>query len=112
MSKYPTKLAGCTFDGRQTTIAFCHVDDPVTFKREPDNRYDGNAILVKTTHGDIGYVPKALAAHLAPRLDAGEVATGKITRITGGHKRYPSHGVDVMIEMAPNPRPIDDEIGF
>jgi HIRAN domain len=46
--------------------------------REPDNPKDENAILVNLpVRGgahmlDLGYVPKELAAQIAPRMDAGE----------------------------------------
>lgn len=43
-------------------------------EREPSNMYDGNAIQVKMM-GDrhIGYIPKDVAASLAPKLDSGDI---------------------------------------
>ena len=112
MNKHTTRIAGVQFDGRQSVIAFCQNGDPVTLRREPKNAHDANAIAVDTTHGDIGYIPRALAANLAPRLDAGEVVQdAKIIAITGGTSRYPSHGVEIAFEMAPNPRPFEDAVG-
>lgn len=38
--------------------------------REPDNRYDRNAIAIRAVTGTIGYLPKDEAARYAPVLDA------------------------------------------
>jgi hypothetical protein len=46
-----------------------------SFQREPTNLYDGNAVEVwidnDTLH--IGYVPRDIAARLAPKIDSGEI---------------------------------------
>lgn len=100
-TKHSARVAGTTFGDRQTTIAFSQAGDPVTLRREPANAYDVNAIAVHVTHGQIGYIPRAQAAHLAPRLDAGEVVRdAKIIAITGGSPRYPTHGVEIAFEIA------------
>ena len=109
MSKHSAKVAGVQFEGSQSIIPFCQEGDPVKLEREPDNRYDGNALKVVHDRGQIGYVPKALAAHLAPHFDSGEVATAKIIAINGGSRRYPTLGVEIAIEMHPNPKPFDDD---
>jgi hypothetical protein len=54
-------------------------------KREPDNDYDKNAIQVKQVFKNggsihIGYVPKELAAELAPLLDDGDVIEPKFSQ--------------------------------
>ncbi len=108
MSKHSAKVAGVTYEGRQSVIAFCHAGDDVTLRREPENRYDRNAIAVDSKFGQIGYVPKALAAHLAPKLDSGEVATTEIIAMTGGSSRYPTQGVEIAIKLSPDPKPFDD----
>lgn len=44
--------------------------DPLTLSREPTNRYDRNAIMVYSEMMDrIGYMPRGIAARLAPILD-------------------------------------------
>ena len=112
MSKHSTKVAGVQFDGRQSAIAFCQGGDAVTLRREPENHYDRNAIAVDSAYGNIGFVPKGLAAHLAPRLDSGEVATAEIVKVSGGSTRYKTHGVEIAITMAPDPTPFDDIDGL
>lgn len=45
---------------------------PLTLKREPNNKYDKNAIAV--CYGrPLGYVPRGLAAEIAPLMDRGVV---------------------------------------
>ena len=68
-----TKVAGIS--RHQKRLEF------VTFKaffilyREPSNPYDKNAIKVKAWgKHDLGYIPRELAADLAPLLDAGKVS--------------------------------------
>ena len=48
--------------------------------REPDNRYDKQAIVIKTVDGvKIGYVPKQDNVIFARLMDAGKLLFGKIT---------------------------------
>ena len=57
----------------------------VEFKREPDNSHDENAIAVWTTDDpdnpyrkmQVGFVPRLVAAELAPALDSGDAELGK-----------------------------------
>lgn len=41
----------------------------VTLKREPDNRYDKNAVAVYIGGKHVGYIPKAENAELARMID-------------------------------------------
>ena len=55
-------------------------DDRLEFFREPDNRYDNQAIVIKTVDGvKIGYVPKQDNVIFARLMDAGKLLFGKIT---------------------------------
>lgn len=57
------------------------VGTPLLLIREPDNPYDTNAIRVMTVIGrSIGYVQREVAAIVAPKIDAGHIFLGKITR--------------------------------
>lgn len=54
--------------------------DRLDFFREPDNRYDEQAIVIRTVNGvKIGYVPKRDNVILARLMDAGKLLFGKIT---------------------------------
>lgn len=67
--------------------------------REPDNKHDGNAIVVKVPEiGNVGHVPRGLAAKLAPHMDAGEQWACEI----GAVLIHPDHldrpGIDLVIQ--------------
>ena len=54
--------------------------EELAFFREPDNRYDTQAIVIKTVDGvKIGYVPKQDNVIFARLMDAGKLLFGKIT---------------------------------
>lgn len=72
---------------RQDVIGRCTEGQPVALIREPDNPHDGNAILVATRSGIIGYVAADKAEWMAPRLDAGRPCTGWIHAIRNGGGR-------------------------
>ncbi len=81
------KVAGVTFEGRQEHIAKLHMSDPVQIVPEPENPYDPNALAVHVAHGGdvfhVGYIPRFLAAEIAPHLE-GESVMATIRDITGG----------------------------
>ncbi|MBK8467933.1 MAG: HIRAN domain-containing protein [Chloracidobacterium sp.] len=68
-------VAGVSFEGRGEVIADHLAEhDPVVLRREPRNPYDPNAVAIHLTTSEgqkIGYVPKAMAAEMAPLLDGG-----------------------------------------
>lgn len=56
--------------------------ESVVLEREPDNRHDGNAILVLTAGGDeLGYVPRDDAKQMAPLMDEGCFVHAEITKL-------------------------------
>ncbi len=69
------RAAGTSFENRQERLSFLRQFSPedlsVTLEREPDNRYDQNAIRIVVhirsirRRTVIGYVPKGLARELA-----------------------------------------------
>lgn len=52
-------------------------------RREPTNKYDANAILVGMAGRALGYIPRGLAAELAPKMDAGVQITATKIPIVG-----------------------------
>lgn len=53
------------------------------FFREPDNKYDSRAIVIKTASGEkTGYVPQADNAVFARLMDAGKLLFGRVTKTT------------------------------
>lgn len=107
-----TNVAGVTFEGRQGILERCTKDMPCRLEAEPTNKYDPNAIKVMVATGpgtveQVGYVPKNLAAVIAPRLQ-GESVMVEILEITGGFEQYggrrASYGMNIAIEL---PDPIE-----
>lgn len=69
--------------------------------REPGNQYDANAIAVKVPEiGQIGHVPRDLAAKLAPHLDAGEKWTCAIASVLIHPEHLDRPGIDLLIQKA------------
>lgn len=78
---FDTYVAGTThIEGIEELEPHLNVDDRLAFFREPDNRYDTQAIVIKTVDGvKIGYVPKQDNVIFARLMDAGKLLFGKIT---------------------------------
>lgn len=115
-TSYHSKLVGVTFEGRQDVIALLKGDEPLRFRREPENEYDNKAVAVdalitasmrkarneeadirmKEEWKPIGYIAKDKNSELASVLDDGKEAAIKIGSITGGDEK--SYGVNVYIE--------------
>ena len=53
-------------------------------RREPDNPFDENAIMVLWSNNRIGYISRDLAADISPLIDSGQKAIGRVEGITGG----------------------------
>jgi hypothetical protein len=77
-------VAGTGFEGRAAVIrAHCANNAPVYLAREPDNKFDPNAIAVYLATSSlfglikgrrqIGYIKAARSATLAPKIDSGEL---------------------------------------
>jgi single-stranded-DNA-specific exonuclease len=94
-----TKVVGVTFEGRQEIIKEeVNKGDLLTLEREPDNKYDSNAIKVLTDNKkQIGFLKAELAKHLAPYLDNGVEYKAIASDITGGDDGR-SLGVNLFIE--------------
>ena len=76
---FDTYVAGTThIEGIEELEPHLNNDDRLEFFREPDNRYDKQAIVIKTVDGvKIGYVPKQDNVIFARLMDAGKLLFGK-----------------------------------
>lgn len=89
------KVAGVTYENRQSVIAILTTHSRIYLQRDVDNPFDVLAIQVVTNIGQsIGFVPKDVAKNIAPLLDSGLEAIVNIEKISGGGPRY-SYGVMV-----------------
>ncbi len=93
---FNTKIVGVTFEGRQDLIAGLEPGQTLEFVRQPDNAFDANAVAVHFGRLHLGFVRKAIAARIAPNIDAGERYRAEVKHITGGGKR--SVGVNIWVE--------------
>jgi hypothetical protein len=85
-----TRVAGVTFENadgsaRQVFVRRVRPGDPLVLSREAENPFDANAIAVTWSDdaGEprrLGYVPRALAAVLAPLADDGLALSGRAVR--------------------------------
>lgn len=107
-------VAGTTHEGRAETIReYVAEEQRVFLVREPQNRYDSKAIGIWAGSGDrppsseqttytlqtydIGYVPRDVAAVMAPLLDAGYKQLAICTKILRNSSRGPIPIIDVSL---------------
>jgi HIRAN domain len=71
-------------------------------RRDPGNEHDPNAIQVHPADGgdQVGWVPRELAAELAPELDAGRPRSAVVLREQRRSPRDPRHGLTMLIAAA------------
>jgi hypothetical protein len=71
-------------------------------RRDPDNPHDPNAIQVHPLDGgaQVGWVPRELAAELAPQLDAGRPWSAVVLREQRRSPRDPRHGLTMLLAAA------------
>jgi HIRAN domain len=75
--------------------------NPLELRRDPDNEHDANAIAVHAGDGQqVGWVPRELAAELAPALDAGEEWSAIVLREQRRSPRDPRHGLTMLLAPA------------
>lgn len=82
---FDTHIAGTSYiDGIEKLEAHLNEDDKLDFFREPDNKYDKRAIVIKTIDGvKIGYVPRYDNAIFSRLMDAGKLLFGRISSKEG-----------------------------
>jgi hypothetical protein len=76
---------------------------PLELRRDAGNEHDPNAIAVDTAAGEqLGWVPRELAAELAPQLDAGAPWSAVALREYRASPRDPRTGVTMLLAAAPS----------
>ena len=81
-SSIQTKLAGVTFGDCQANIEKWGYADIRYFRmeREPENIHDPNAVGVWFLGDRLGYLPKTIAAKIAPLMDSGRTFSAEFVR--------------------------------
>jgi hypothetical protein len=70
---------------------------PLELRRDPDNEHDPNAIAVHAGGEQVGWVPRELAAELAPELDEGRPWSALVLREQRRSPRDPRHGLTMLL---------------
>jgi hypothetical protein len=103
-----TKVAGVTAGRRQEALEKLTRYDTdrinVILEREVANEYDNNAVAVKaavTGKGSytVGYLPRTLAAMVAPLIDAGKAVTATFKEVRGKYQSYHNYGLAVSVQI-------------
>ena len=93
---FDTIVAGTShIDGIEELEPFLKEGDRLEFFREPQNRYDEMAIVIKNAHGiKIGYVPQRDNVVFSRLMDAGKILFGQIT-----HKEWRNRWLKISIKI-------------
>lgn len=85
---------------RQSELLMTMPGERATLRREADNPYDANAVLVLSARGvGIGHLSREDAVALAPIIDLGMDFSVEIHSIGGGLPNFPSYGCTVSIAV-------------
>jgi hypothetical protein len=95
-------VAGVAGAGRHHAEAIASSDavapgSALELRRDRDNEHDPNAIAVYAGGEQVGWVPRELAAELAPRLDQGETWSAIVLREQRRSPRDPRHGLTMLL---------------
>jgi hypothetical protein len=70
----------------------------LVLRRDRENEYDANAVAVETTGGEVlGFVPRELAAEIAPSLDRGDAWSALVLREQRATPRDPRTGLTMLL---------------
>ena len=105
------RVKGVTFEGRQNIVAELSVEEKLLLIREPQNRFDRNAIRVERSNGEqVGYIDRNLAAKLATIFDEyRKPVSATVDEITGGVDTGTYLGARIKFKVPGTPlRAIDE----
>lgn len=103
-----TRVAGVTFGKRQLAIEhlirYNPQDIAIQLIRERASTYDVNSVVVVASVAGkgsytVGYLPKALAAFVAPLLDAGKRLQGTFKEVRGLYQPYMNYGLRIEVRV-------------
>jgi hypothetical protein len=99
------RVAGVAGAGRHHADALAAANvgpgRPLELRRDPENEHDPSAIAVHAPGGDqVGWVPREIAAELAPALDAGEPWAAVVLREQRASPRDPRSGLTMLLAPA------------
>jgi len=93
-------VAGAQFREAALAAAELAPGDRLELRREPGNEHDPNAIAVHGGGQHLGFVPRELAAEMAPELDAGRPWSAVALREQRASPRDPRTGLTMLLAPA------------
>lgn len=103
-----TKVSGVTHGNRQKALEHLTRYNPedvrIFLQRENTNAFDKNAVKVVASVRDkgaytIGYLPRALAAFIAPLLDTGKLIKTAYSGVVGMYEPYMNYGLRIELRV-------------
>jgi hypothetical protein len=99
------RVAGVAGAGRHHADALAAEDvgpgRPLELRRDPENPHDPSAIAVHAPGGaQVGWVPREVAAELAPELDRGAAWSAVVLREQRSSPRDPRTGLTMLLAPA------------
>lgn len=108
MQSVSTKVSGVTYGKRQQAIEhlshYRHEDIRISLYRDRTNTYDSNAVAVIATVRNkgaytMGYLPKVLAAFIAPLMDSGKLIVSRFRNIKGMYQPFMNYGLEIELTV-------------
>lgn len=108
MQSVPTKVSGVTYGKRQQAIEhlthYLPEDIRISLYRDRTNAYDSNAVAVIATVRNkgaytMGYLPKALAAFIAPLIDSGKMIASRFREIKEMYQPFMNYGLEIELRV-------------
>lgn len=101
-------IVGARHQGAENLVKSLDFGEPITLRRDPNNRFDRNAVEVWARKTHIGYVPRGQAAILAKLMDAagkqvayGVVATDRVPSVEVDEDQLKKGGSNVERSTGP-----------
>ena len=101
-------LAGFRYNEGRLVWEVMRTGDALTLVREPDNRFDPEAIRLEWNGRKIGYVPRQENAALARQLDAGNTVEARIIELSKRRNGRHQIGYDILIPLQAIPSTVKD----
>jgi hypothetical protein len=90
-------VAGARFQGEAVAGDAAAPGRPLELRRDPGNEHDPNAIAVLAGGEQVGWVPRELAAEIAPQLDRGASWSAIVLREHRASPRDPRTGLTMLL---------------
>jgi HIRAN domain-containing protein len=90
-------IAGARFQAAALETDTAAPGRPLELRRDPDNEHDPNAVMVLAGGEQLGWVPRELAAEIAPQLDRGSPWSAVVLREHRLSPRDPRTGLTMLL---------------